>query len=305
MSPERIRELAPLLPDNVPFFNNITQYHGRVLSRSTKIAAAQDDPRFPWLFVKTFFDLRQPLPDCVHEIEMIRATEYLWTQQDDLIESVMVLLEPINRVKLTLIDAHLINRDITLKETSQFLGITPDTIATYAGLFFNVRDRLEDQLFMQKLIFPNTRVATLLPDYFVNEHPRHLILRASYNGNIDVARTLAGCRSNMLGDHDAQQSMKAYEGRVFSEARLVSNAGGLGSRKLGVLQTARQLVSASKLSGQEQLSNDSRAGLTAVSMKYEMNEMIKSSQRTAIQKRLAATASDLQKNQAAAAAKKV
>ena len=91
-----------------------------------------------------------------------------------------------------LIHALLLNDGCNYDEISRISGIPQEVIRAHEELFFNVRDRRDEQTYLSGIVYPNGRIDELRPDYFDAAGNRELLLRTGFNSTVRQTAFLAG-----------------------------------------------------------------------------------------------------------------
>lgn len=225
------------------------------------------DPAFPWHFAQAFAQLRQPLPTLVHEPFIKTAYEHLLNRavNDDIIEA-QIIQHPKWQTKRGFIEALLLLPELRLDEVAKYTGFLVSTVMIYEQLFWNVRDRMNDPMYLNELCCPETRLAEFQTDFWTTAEPRNLMLRAAYYNDLETLLKLFGTRM----PHEEQSSdvsAKQVKKRIMSDAYFVVRAGGASS-KVAVLDSARKLIVAAEKNydGTKQGFRDDAIGLTAIGL---------------------------------------
>ncbi len=91
-----------------------------------------------------------------------------------------------------LIHALLLNDGCDYDEISRISGISREIVRAHEELFFNVRDRRDEQTYLSGIVYPNGRIDELRPDYFDAAGNRELLLRTGFNSTVKQTAFLAG-----------------------------------------------------------------------------------------------------------------
>jgi hypothetical protein len=224
------------------------------------------DPAFPWQYAKAFAELHQPLPVIVNEPYIRMAFEYLSgrVNNDDIVEA-QVIQHPKWATKRGFLEALLLFPNLRLDEVAAHTGLAVSVVMTYAALFWSVRDRLEDKLFINELCFPATRLPEYQDGYWDSVTPRELMLRAAFNKDLATVLQLFGVKAQ--GElESAETSANQVKASTMADAAFVVRAGGAGST-VPVLNAARRMISASeKFAMPTNNAGDDLIGLTALSL---------------------------------------
>jgi hypothetical protein len=284
MTREEIDQLIPLIPWDAPYLQQLPPARESFLvsRRHSLVHAYVDaflDPRFGWKFVRTFAELGQSLPRTLTD-ERFRL---LWrayqfeteNAHDPLLLQTLALDHPRNFFARNLVKAFLVAPDLPWAEMSQKLGMPIHLLQAYDQLFFNVRDRLQDEVYIQGLIYPEGRRIELMPDYLRREQMGLLLLRAVRNHGIETAMTLGGFRNGFLSEFNSTETAQRLESMIMGNGALWARLGGLNQSHMPGIMHARAVIAATKQGGQQAATNDDTImGLGAVGSNTTMGESI-------------------------------
>ena len=254
-------------------------------------ACALLDPSFPWKYAEAFAQLRQPLPAMVSEPFIKTAYDVLLHRTSDgSISEAQVFQHPKWANKRGFLEALLLLPSLRLDEVAKYAGISVSTVMAYEGLFWSVRDRLQDQMFMAELFYPESRRVEFQPDYFAAAAPRDLMVRAAFHDDLETILQIFGARTKP-NVQSAGLTAKQVKARILADADLVIRAGG-SSSKVPVLEAARKMFVATEKNVGPNLQSigDDRMGLTAVGLtpgKSIMDAVQRLTDDTLFKKRLA------------------
>lgn len=224
------------------------------------------DPAFPWQYAKAFAELHQPLPKIVDEPFIRMAHEHLSgrVNNDDIVEA-QVIQHPKWTTKRGFLEALLLLPGLRLDEVAAHTSLSVTAVLTYAGLFWSVRDRLGDKLFINELCLPATRLAEYRDGFWNDAEPKELMLRAAYKQDLETLLAIFGSRTPSDLE-SAETSAKQVKAATMADAAFVVRAGGAGST-VPALNAARRMISASeKFAMQTNNLGDDIIGLAALSL---------------------------------------
>jgi len=224
------------------------------------------DPAFPWHYAEAFAQLKQPLPGLVDEPWIKMAYDHILGRAiNDDINEAQIFQHPKWETKRGFLESLLLLPDLRLDEVAGHAGISGITVLVYATLFFNVRDRLSDKLFMNELCYADARLVEFQPEYWNNAAPRDLMLRAAFNGDLQTVLDIFGAKTSPEAK-PAETLAKRVKERILAGADFVVRAGGANS-KVPVLDSARKLIVATeKYAPTKTGLGDDEIGLTAVGL---------------------------------------
>lgn len=273
MNIQRIYNLLRALPPEAPlYFKSIgsdasdTDTLNRAVSRA---AHALFDPTFPWLYAKAFVSIRQR-PPCEVTEEYIKQAYDRETSEyrNEALEESLIIRHPRCEKAKCLLNALLIipEPEMTLEKISKITGFSIETIRMYESLFFNVRDRLDDMIYMNEIVYPDTRIVESRPDYFLNEHPGMLMMRAAFNFGPEAVLDIFGTRPRRA-ELSPEAYVKQIKTHVLATANMVAQAGGANQANMPVMNYALKLMLASEKTNAPKMdSTDYQRGLGALGM---------------------------------------
>jgi len=255
---ERMAESVPdeMLPDLFP--------HGRVPSscpvgqdpRVARLWIAARDHSFGWRYAQAFARRKRFLPITLPEQDrpVLEAHYYCRDPRrfgSDLIRRVMLLASPQSRQEAGVVRAMLLVRDLALDLIAERLRLPVEVVGAYEKLFFNVRDRMDDLMYLRALVYPDSRLARLTNRAPLDRHDgTQLLAQSALDNGAEHVLYLAGVgRGTPMSKQDARTQM---EQSVLGQAAILAQNGFLDASELHQSITiARQLMSADKLGGQQ------------------------------------------------------
>jgi hypothetical protein len=258
------------MPPGAPFYKNmghgVADTHGHAIEIN-RAAYSMFDPSFPWLFTMAFVQMKRPLPLEVDENHMRQAYEYEFRNfHDDRIFNALLFRHPRWRTKKNLLEALLIIPELTLADIARLTDTDLAAVQMYENLFFNVRDRLNDLMYINEIVFPQTRMVEYRNNYFLTEDPGLLMLRAAYRYGLDAVLEIYGSKVNRE-ELPLDVYAKKLKAQVLAEANHIAEAGGLNQANLPVMNQAfKLLLAAENADAPKTGTTDSQMGLTAVGL---------------------------------------
>lgn len=290
MSPARIEELVEMIPRRAPYLNRVSLHTHRLYGISAVAdirAASKNEPRFGWLFVKSFLDTGQRMPPEVHESDLVRA--YGFGRYDFMDQAVVGALElehGSNWQRRVILKCLLLMEDCRFEKISQLMLLPEEVVAMYESLFWNVRDQVKDRIYVNMLVYPNSRQVELAPRYALEEDPASIALRASRNNDIKTTLAWLGI-DEFASEFGSESHAKAFEARILSTGNFLAKLGFLHQADVIAIQSARSVLNSIKLGGGEQKDDDSRRGLSGMSLALSMNESFMRIMKPELERRLA------------------
>ena len=244
MEKQRIHQLIEVLPARAAYpAINIAGLSTNRLVSLARVFHCVNDPRFGYELVRSFIDLGLPLALGVHDLYLLRTYYYLVDNAPDsaIEDALMIEHSPLLR---SLLKACLIDPEISIPEISERLQIPIEVIKVYDALFWNVRDRLNDESYIAHLVYPKTRRVEFEADYIFKESSENLTIRAAYNYGFKTALEFAGLRIGQQSD--VEQMARQVEQIILTTAVSVIKLGGANQSKLPVIKLALQLIAKRK-----------------------------------------------------------
>jgi hypothetical protein len=278
MTTDRIRELVELLPAQNAYAarpiisDSLSSRRQREVS---VFAHALTDPQFGWMFVKAHVDARKT-PACqVTEPGLLRA--FCFHQhdvRDDAVLGVMMLRTKEERVRRCMLHCMLLVEKYSFEQIAGELCLPVDVITTYETLFWNVRDRLVDKVYIAAILFPDSTQLTWIKDYHLTEDFQALAMRAASLHGVDIAKAFLGLQSPM-SDFDAEGHAKAFESHIASMASYASKLGLLMQPNVPAIAHGRGLLQSIKQGGAQSVNDDDRVGVGGMSLQESMLDHFK------------------------------
>ena len=268
MNKARIIELVATLPRKSKIYAE-AKADGAPVECDVQIhrrACALLDPAFPWKYAQAFAQLRQPLPESVVEHYIRAAHAHLSGRIiNDEISEAQVMQHGRWATKRGFLEALLLLPNLRIDEIAVQAGLSVSIVMTYEQLFWNVRDRRSDEMFVNEICLPNTRLNEYRDDFWETVQPRDLMLRAAFNNDLQTILQIFGTRTP-VPEQPADASAKRVKSRIMADAEFVVRAGGSNSG-LPVLDSARRIIAAGEKNVVPKRANgDDVIGLTALSM---------------------------------------
>ncbi|MGZ4963649.1 MAG: hypothetical protein ACXWC8_13930 [Limisphaerales bacterium] len=223
-----------------PSHPKVDTYLGPIGDRNLR---ALSNPKIGWYIAHAFVDVGKEMPSCIHFDYIRRAYRLLkYSNRDDTIRQALELLTPINRRRADIIDALLLCRESKFDQIAKLTNLPVETIKAYEMLFFNVKDRLDDPLYMASLAYPETRLSMF--DDQPAPAPNQL-LRIAYDYGMDDVLFMAGMKS--ISDlPDEMTSVAGLEKQLIQNAAIVARYGAMNAKSLPAVDRVKALLVAAK-----------------------------------------------------------
>jgi hypothetical protein len=284
MTTQAVHESVRLLPPDSVAYGPKTQ----PLEAHQRWAAGVNDPHWAWRIAFGYYQSQEPLPPSIRDQNIRRAYRYLQGNRDDQMAMALAIRISMESGMIReVLQGLLCARDISLEGIASLLGLDPDVVSLFEGLFFNVRNR--EVTFALNTIFPQTRLGAVREaelDY--NEVDLTLMRAGRDYGWKDVAR-LAGLLTIEDGDESPETMLADVEKTIAANARMLARAGHLNRPNSAGIRHGKSLMLPAKKQAEMNNSNDpdSRLGLGSFGMKAAVLEHFRRITDTDSQYRLA------------------
>ena len=257
MTFDRIQELSQYIPDESNYYNEILG-HTKQLTTVNKFLRSYKDLSFGYHIIKALCDSNMPLPATIDEEELYDAYQFLRynAYKPDVVFAIS-LTHPSNKSMEDVIKAFLIT-DETFEKLSNITGIPQNVLKVYEKLFFNVRDRKNEALFIANTVYPDTRMVEIMDNYAKNEDFGKMLLRSAYNNGLEDAMYFSGLKAESFVNSDqtlAVEMAQKLETAIMANAYFLARNGYLNQKHSGIGH-AKGLLIAAKQSGQDNSKED-------------------------------------------------
>lgn len=264
MTFERIRELIDYLPSTSSYFREVLNYTSQVTAVN-KFMCAYKDLSFGYKFIKALIKDNIKLPAAVSEDylrELYFFEKFGDTSNQDVIFAIS-LNHPSSQTMADSIKAFLIT-DESFDKIEKITGIPKRVLECFEQLFFNIRDRKNESLFIASKVYPNTRMVETQDDYLKTESFGNLILRSAYNNGLEDAAYFSGLKmaNSVLNEKSSAVSALQLEAAIMANAYFLAKNGMINQRH-NALSSAKGLLIAAKQGGAETTENDNE-GITSL-----------------------------------------
>ena len=257
MDAARIQYLSQFIPDDSDYFR-FSLNPGRDTSRHQKqierFLVAYKDLAFGFHFVRSLIKAGKDLPPDVGEREL---SEFYWfetlgTPNQHLVQALSIH-HPSSQFLENSLQAMLLTT-AGLPEISKTSGIPEPVLKIYEQLFFNVRDRREEGLFIANVVYPEHRLVETMEGYIRDIDSGSFLKRSAYNNGLDDVAYFIGLNvdsvSAALSDN-AQQMASRLESSIMANGYYLARNGFLNQRSAQGLASARSLLVAAKQGGED------------------------------------------------------
>ena len=252
----QIYSLSQLIPRETGFFSDSPfqiLVDDDVSYETEKFARCYSNPAFGWHIVKLYADQNLPFPVCqcvtlseLEEYDILREA-YMFLRfsegHEDLIYAV-ALESSMDPYYKNVLRGCLLVEDITAHEISRKTGLPENVVTLYEKLFYNVWDRLSDQMYIAALVNPEGMVAELNPNFQ---------LRTSLAGM--KGHTIIGTTQNIVAE---------FENKLMANALFLANNGMLNTRNQVGITNAKNLLAAAKQGGDTDIANNDNIGIGGI-----------------------------------------
>lgn len=257
MTFQRIQQLISLLPDTSSYFKDILSYTPQITAVN-KFLCAYKDLAFGYHIIKALVKDNCDLPSDITEGVLYKTYmfEKYGQPYEDIIQAI-AFTHPSNKVMEDSIKAAVISM-VPYKTLEKAYGISKNVLEAYEQLFFNIRDRKNEALFIANLVYPDTRFVELSDNYLKEEDKGKLLIRSAYNNGLGDASYFMGLKTldNItISGMNSVDAASQLEAAIMVNGLFLARNGALNARNSGVSQ-ARNILIAAKQGGQDTMNQD-------------------------------------------------
>jgi hypothetical protein len=231
-----------------------------------RLAKCLFEPSFGIRFARHFVQFSDSLPDGASDLSLKIAYDYMTLGYAIRPEDLQAFALDQDGYLRNLLRAYLICPGITTDEIAKKLGVSKKAVELYDQLFWNVRDRLNDQLYIAKLVFPETRLVHLKPHYLETASTGQLLLQIAYEYGHEEMERLAGMTRSRNDGKSTEAVAMELESQILKNGSLLAKLGGANQKNSPGMNHAKALLLARQKSKVEAQTSDDIAGLGAISV---------------------------------------
>jgi hypothetical protein len=230
-----------------------------------KLAWAENEPGFYWNIALYYFERRRPMPPALCRHVAFRA--YLYLKNDGRIadrDLTLAYARQQRRIQRDLLRGFILTK-ATLEQIASWLRLRVQVVWLFSELFWNVRHRLEDDLFMADLLFL---------DRFGEQDDGLALMQIAYTeGALAFARA-----ARLVHVAPSSESTPELYDRLERSILLDANAGAdrrlYGAKLNAAGNQALSLLLARKNHAQQEIDEDMRRGLGGMSVSRSVNDAV-------------------------------
>lgn len=216
--------------------------------------------RIGWDFATVMADSKDaPFPAIFHgkDLYVWRAYRFLCGDSDPDVEMSVSIASGKVPGKDT-INAMLVNAEGDCGVISRHTGYRKSVVESYEKLFFNVRDRLNDHVFLASHVYPDSRLVEMYEDYIERSDVKDLLLRAGYGQSIDHVLYVSGIGGgHPYKGYNANDAMSEFDTMFMRNGLFAISMGFINQRRNSMaISNARLSMQAAKM-GNEASAGDS------------------------------------------------
>lgn len=258
MTFERIKELSKYIPDNSIYYKDLSGNSDQIIEIN-KFIKAYSDLQFGYHFIKSIIDADMALPLIIDEEILMDAYYFLkFNKHKDYIIHAISLTHPMYKNMEDSLKALLITDD-SFTKISSITGLPENVLRAYEQLFFNIRDRRQESLFIANIVYPNTKFIEMSDNYLKVEDPGKILLRSGYNNGSDDVIFFSGLKPKDFAEGSSSEMAAKLESEIMRNAYILARNSMLNTRSTGI-GNAKGLLIAAKQGGQDS-SKEDREGL--------------------------------------------
>jgi hypothetical protein len=215
MTLEFIRDLIPYIPRPINAFLPRNPGGTNCGCSETELwAYALNQPRFGYLFVKSVRESNSELPVVVYNFNMIWLNEHLegsWSP--GYIAEALALAHPQQNSRSALLEALLLCPKVPFHQIAKALNCEVEVILAYSDLLFNVRDRMNDPLYINRIVYPRGKP---LHHSLQRRTLRSIYFPLAYEHGLDAVLVAAGLKK--ANEASTQAMIQDIEDSILREA---------------------------------------------------------------------------------------
>jgi hypothetical protein len=258
-------------------------------SKTAQAAFALNAPDFGWHYVRFWLDAQLNLPSMVNQHSIyLMFMHFAGCLIKDELPQTLELREPNSTFTRIAVEAYSLCRDLQMSQIPDRVKIREQVLRIYYDLFFNVRNRFDEPLYVAQIVYPETRLADLRADGFDPQNIRQNLFRIAYEYGSEALECKLGTRIRQFSPAVIEKLAAGLEGRIMSNARTVARLGGLNSQQAApALRLATGLLRSMREQGQPPNTfSDDVAGLGAVGLCKSVLDTMLRMQKPEIERRL-------------------
>jgi hypothetical protein len=191
-------------------------------------------------------------PACLGEPWIVRFYTYLTQEntffRDDVAEHVESLQLTTDMYPVIL-KAYLLATELSFDKVADLTRIPLDVINGFYDLFFNVRGRLNEPLFVSRNLYPHGRRKEFDKAYKKEEDWKLILLRCAFHKDFDAFYYFLGARKRPP-EMGLESAVQLVENMIMTNAVVAGDhLGGLQQRDNTGFNNAKALISSSKIGG--------------------------------------------------------
>jgi hypothetical protein len=275
MNTNAVCESVRLLPPNSPAYRanlpgyNSTSKH-RTLGANDRWSEAVNDPAWGWCIAYGYYQAQEPLPSSIRDQNIRRAYWYLQGHRDEQMAMACGIRTSHHGNTRAVLQGLLCARDISHEGIANLLGLEPEVVRLFEGLFFNVRGR--EGSFAMNQAFPQSRIGAVAEAEKDYDEVDLMLMRVGRDyGWKEVAR-LAG----LIPMEDANESpdtmLADMERTITANARMLACAGHLNRKDSPGIRHGKTLMMRPKPEAVRQQVDDDKVGLGSFGMRAPVLE---------------------------------
>lgn len=222
--------------------------------RIDRFLVAYRDLAFGHHFVRALVRSQTPLPPDVYERELL---DFYWFERagkepPHLVQA-LSLRHPSARFMENSVQALLLS-DASLREVAKTVGLPVGVLRYYEQLFFNVRDRREESLFIASVVYPEHRLVETMEGYIREVDAGAFLKRTAYNNGLDDVAYFIGLQVDAIKaahGSNAQEMASRLESSIMANGYYLARNGFLNTRNSQGVNAARGLIIAAKQGGED------------------------------------------------------
>jgi hypothetical protein len=197
------------------------------MSLDERLAMALFDPKLGWNIVSAYAESDLEMPHLVIEHSIQRAFDWLCRDYyHAAIVEARALANPANQAQADLVRALLLCNDISIEDIAKLLKVPADVVYYFDQLMFNVRDRLDEPVYIHHVLHsPTGRAFSSETEKREAEDPDLVLMRTGYLHGATTVLRQAGLRVDALKLAAPEATVASLERRAIEDADTAMMAG--------------------------------------------------------------------------------
>ena len=144
---------------------------------------------------------------------------------DRTIQKVLTFEHPAYSCQRRLLRAYLMCKELTLEQVGQKMHEPVEVVQIYGELFFNVRDRMHERVYVAHLAFPDTWIKQVCTQSITDVPADRLLLQLALHHGVGQVDYFAGISPKSPGPETLEGMVQEFTNNILKHAYLMTLAG--------------------------------------------------------------------------------